>query len=45
MVTDVSGEARFPLPAMQWSKLYFQALALSQNAGYRPGSFTNVLEL
>ena len=45
-VGDPSGELRIPGPALPVSGiLYVQALVLSSNPGYAPGSWTNVVRL
>jgi len=45
-VTDPSGEVQIPGPALPATgTLYVQALVLSSNPGYAPGSWTNVVRL
>jgi hypothetical protein len=45
-VSDPSGELRIPGPALPTTgSLYVQALVLTSNPGYAPGSWTNVVRL
>lgn len=46
VVSEPSGVLQTPLPALPWARpLLFQAITLSQNPGYSPGSFTNLISL
>ena len=44
-ILPASGEFRFPIPATGYAagSIYVQALFATQNPGYGPGSFSNVL--
>ena len=45
-VSDQNGVLRTPLVALAWARpLLFQAITISQNPGYKPGSFTNIVTL
>ena len=46
VITAPDGVARLPFPALNYVRpIHVQALFLSANQGYRPGSFSNVLGL
>ena len=45
-VTDPAGTLLLQVPAVPWARpVLVQAVALSSNPGYAPGSFTNVVRL
>ncbi len=46
VVSAPSGVLHTPLPALAWARpLLFQAITISKNPGYSPGSFTNLVSL